>query len=373
MNGIWGGVVLAIACGVACGCERTGEAGAPAGRPTTVGAGRQADGAGGAGRTPPIVTAPQTPTTRPATMVPRIQFDPPVLDYGFLKPYEDATATARVRNVGAAPVRILQVRESCKCTSINDLTDTVIPPGGSVDLTARLQGRATAGTRKAQIRIVLEGADQVYTLELRAEVTLSIRITPAILNLAGGGHTGTVVIESMDGRPFNVLAADEKPPVFVGYDPDLDQPRTSYVLEWDLTREAAERRLRRWWVIETDHPDCPLVDAWVRHLTTIERPPRGRAWRVADRRALLGAIKAGRYVDFTVNVRNIGTDEIYAVQSLSAEFDAQLLAFEPNGTDGICTVRVTPRAGVDGFFMGPVQFIAAIHTHDIDVLGKVVP
>ncbi len=335
------------------GCENSGEAGTAQ---------------------PPVVAGPlAAPAVVSASQgrVFQIVLDPPLLDLGVVAPNEDATGSIQIRNLGADPVRILSVRPSCKCTTLDDLAGTVIAPGGAATMTARLDGRAVTGVRTASIRILIEGAPAPYTLDLRAEVSLPVRITPGILNLVAE-TSGHVIIESLDGQPFNILAANRQPPVYVDFDPDIDAPQISYVLKWDLSAEKGEGRLERWWVVETDHPLGPLVDAWVRDRSTIEIPPRDRRWSVIGMRSLVGMIEPGGFGDFTLDVRNIGADDaIYSVQSLSADFEAELVDFQRTGVDAVCTIRITPRAQFTGLLRGRVELIASTHSHRQDVIGKV--
>jgi len=358
MSNVWCRVVgrlclVAVAFSVGSGCEKSGEAGT-AQSPVVAG---------------PLVAPAVVPAVQPAVF--QIKLDPPLLDLGVVAPNQDATGSIAIRNLGADPVRILSVRPSCKCTTLNDLAGTVIEPGGAATLTARLDGRAVMGVRTASIRILIEGAPAPYQLDLRAEVSLPVRITPGILNTAAETR-GHVVVESIDEQPFNILSVNEQPPVYVDFNPDRDAWQSSYLLKWDLTEEKAAGRLEHWWIVETDHPLCPLVDAWVRDRSTIQIPPRGRPWRVIGLRSNVGIIEPGSFGEFTLDVKNIGaTDEIYSVQSLSADFSAELLDFERKGADAVCTIRITPRPEFTGLLRGRVELIASTHTHKQDVIGKV--
>ncbi len=345
--------LLAVAVALGSGCENSGEAGTAE---------------------TPVVAAPLAagavvPAVEPAAF--QIKLEPQLLDLGVVAPNQDATGTVTIWNLGADPVRILSVRPSCKCTTLDDLAGRVIEPGGSATMTARLDGRAVMGVRTATIRILIEGAPAPYQLDLRAEVSLPVRMTPGILNMVAE-TSGHVVVEAIDGRPFNILAANGQPPVYVDFDPDLDAPQPSYLLKWDLTEEKAAGRLDRWWIVETDHPECPLADAWVRDLTTIQMPPRGRPWTVIGMRSNVGLIEPGGSGEFTLDIKNIGAaNAIYSVQSLSDEFSAELLNFERKGADAVCTIRITPRAAFTGLLRGRVEFIATTYTHRQDVIGKV--
>jgi hypothetical protein len=347
------------------GCDRTGEAEtAPAAQAVDHAATDATPVDVGRAKSPGRVSAPKGPLN--------IVFDPPELDFGYIPPNVNKKGTIAVRNHGSAPVRIEKVSSTCKCTTLNDLDGTVIGPQESVTLEAKLQGRAMSGTRKAQIRFIFEGyPNEMLTVDLRGEVTLPVRTSPSILNLARGQATGHIVVESVLGEPFTILAANGKPPVYVDFDPDIDERQNSYILEWDLEDELAAGALPHWWIIETDHPDCPLVDAWVRHPSTLETMVTGRQWRVADRRTILGVLEPGQSTQFTVPVTNLGKEDIHAVRSLSGNVEARLVEFKHDGPEGVCTVEVTPAPDVHGAFQATLEYMGEVYTHTADVVGKV--
>jgi len=286
-------------------------------------------------------------------------------------PNKAASGTVQIRNVGDRHVRILSVKASCKCTTIGNLIGTVIAPGESVPLEAELEPQPITGMRKATISVIFEGASEPFQVDLRAEVTMAVRVSPSILNLASGQTSGHIVVAAIDGRTFNVLSANRRTPVFVDFDPEFDEPRSSYVLRWDLTQETHLRSLDRWWVIETDHPDAPLTDAWVRHLSTIDLSGRNRSWQVPARRSIIGYVDQGGSKDFTIDVKKIGNDAIYTVRSMASDFNAELVSFERKGADAVCTVRITPKAGFTGLLYGPIELLATSDACRHDVIGKV--
>jgi len=363
--------ILSVACcaalqaGTMVGCDQSGEARSANVQVTEIAA--VAAVAAPPGVVQRTVSAP-APLMRSSVQV---EIVPQILDLGPIMPNKAASGSVQIRNVGDTPVRILSVKASCKCTTLGDLTGTVIAPGASVTLEAELEPQPITGLRTATISVMFEGADQVYQVDLRAEVTLAVRVSPNILNLASGDTTGHIVVESIDGQPFNVLSSNRRPPVFVDFDPDFDEPRSSYMLRWDLTQETRTRSLDRWWVIETDHPDAPLTDAWVRHMTTIDLSGRNRGWQVPGKRSIIGFIEQGGSKDFTIEVKKIGSDAIYTIRSLARDFNAELINFERKGVDAVCTVRITPRAGFTGLLYGPIELLASAGTCRYDVIGKV--
>ena len=351
-------LALVLMGGIACaalaagGCEKAADTASPA-LPV----------AAGAATTQPAVNA-----------LPPVVFTPQLVDFGYIMPNADSTATFEIRNIGDKPLRILRTTASCQCTTVTRLDGTILAPGQTASLTARIDGRSFPGQRNETVTFVFEGYTQTVQVGMRGEVTLPIRARPALFNLIkldrdGVDRTGHVVIESIDGRPFNILAADRRPPRFVDFDPIIDEPKNSYVLEWDLT-DYADEDLPRWWVVETDHPDCPIVNSWVRHQATIERP-RNRPWNVKDRLVQLGMLDDTLPVEITVTITDIAVGRIQAVRSLAKDFDAKLVSFTRSGNDALCTVQISPRPDARGLLFGRIEFIAAPYRQQIDIVGKI--
>ena len=343
---------IACAAVFAGGCEKAADTASPA---TAVAAGGAA--------TQPV-----------ANPVPPVVFTPQLLDFGYIMPNADSTGTFEIRNVGDKPLKILATRSSCQCTTVTRLDGTILAPGQSASLTARIEGRSFPGQRNESVTFVFEGYAQTVQVGMRGEVTMPIRARPAFFNLVkldrdGADRTGHVVVESLDGRPFNILAADQRPPRFVDFDPIIDEPKSSYILEWDLT-EYADEDLPRWWLVETDHPDCPILNSWVRHQATIESP-KGRPWIVKDRLVWLGLLDDTLPVEITVTISNMASDRIQAVRSLAKEFDAKLVNFTRTGNSGVCTVQISPRPDARGLLFGRIEFIAAPFRQQIDIAGKI--
>ena len=385
--------IVGLAALLLGGCEQSGEAktASPASPAAAATASRDAGSTPRASEPTLSTATPRRPPTtqgtrqvtlgdKPATRSPErlgrppVEFDPPILDFGYLKPNEKGVGTIQIRNVGEEPIKILQASPSCRCTALGNVRGKVIAPGSSVPMTVQLDGRSTFGTRTASIKFVFEGYGQALDFDLKADVAFAVRPWPSIFNTVKGDLIGQMVVESVDGRTFNVLAADRKPPRFIGFDPELEAPRSRYVLEWDLTEYTVDT-MPRWWVIETDHPEAPLVDASVRHkafLAQGREASRGRGWRVEDRRVILGLSPVGEPIEFGVTIVKLGTDRIYAVRSLSRDFNAELVSLERKGSNADCTVRITPREDFRGLLLGRIEFLSSSASQRIDVVAKLV-
>ena len=182
--------------------------------------------------------------------------------------------------------------------------------------------------------------------------------------------SGRIVVESIDGRPFTIFAANREPPQYLGFDPETDEPRNAYVLEWDVS-PTAEKPLPVWWLIETDHPDCPVVDVWVRHIDNLPERVPGRPWRLQPQHFVLNGLAPEESAEFKVKVIKLGRDEIYSVHSLSKAFDAKLVSIEQDGEDAEATVRITPVAGHQGLLYGDIEFVSQAYFCKLTVIGTV--
>lgn len=300
-----------------------------------------------------------------------VVFDPPAVDLGYILPNQTVNTIIQVRNIGSEPLKITLVKPSCTCTTLDDLAGTVIPPGESVSLTAQLKARTKPSPMTSSVTFLFEGYAESSKVLISAQVARPIRTIPQIFNCAPDQPlSGQVVVESIDGRPFTISAADRQPPEYINFDPATDEPRNAYVLQWDVS-QYTQQTMPGWWVIETDHPDCPVVDVWVRHEWNRPKGRTARRWRLGTEHVVIDGIDAGESGEFTVEIAKLGRDDIHLVQSLSNEFDAELVSIQRDGADTEATVRITPAAGHHGLLYGTIQFISTAHSQKLTVIGTV--
>ncbi len=300
-----------------------------------------------------------------------IEFEPRLVDLGYMLPNEKRVAVFQIRNLSDEPVKITLVKPSCACTTLNDLTGTVIPPGESVSLEAQVKARSMPSPLISSVTILFEGYPESSQVSISAQVARPIRTVPQIFNCVTGELSGRVVVESIDGRPFTISAANRQPPEYIGFDPATDEPRNAYVLQWDVS-QYTQQTMPSWWLIETDHPDCPVVDVWVGHQWTRPKPVPGRRWLVRTQHVVIDSIKVGETAEFTVEIARLGRDDIFSVHSLSNEFDAERVSIQRNGADAEVTVRITPAAGHHGLLYGTIEFLSRAHNQKLTVIGTVI-
>ena len=288
------------------------------------------------------------------------------LDLGFMRPNQNAVGTVTLRNTGSEPVRILAVTPSCKCTTTTDIVGKEIPAGGTATFDTTLEGAPVPGARTSTIRVLVEGSPTPIEIKVKGEVSQAVRAVPAYLNCVGSKNlSGRLVIESIDKRPFRILSAHGAEPQIGGWT-SADEPRSTYLLSYDLG--DGTRELPSFWIVETDHPDSPLVDLKVRH----ESVSAKLSSRLSDYRANAGRIDPG--TNGTVTFTSLDPQEpILSAESLSP--DATLEVERVDAVDGgtRATVIVKPRAGHSGLLIVPAKLSMATKAQEVLIFGTVRP
>ncbi len=351
-------------------------------------------GFGGCGGSDPekspaaVAANPQPPVTRTGT--PARQFGPLVIDPGDIKlgaidPNTIHEVELSLRNTGSTPLRIVKTSSDCKCTVPEDLDGTVIPPGATHLLRASFTARASPGTKTAKILLNIDygqGIKQALTT-IEGKITMAVQATPAYVDALKGVWSGEIRVESTDGRPFRIVSVNRAPPVFADGFNEAGAVRTAYTLRWTIEyqRDNCVGGELLWWVIETDHPDCPVLPLRIRHECTghlADPTYRERGWLFREYMTNLGGVVAGESTEIDVDVRRINhlpTSGIYAVESLSPDATAELVTTVDLGAPSdttTCRVRFTPREGYEGLIYALVNFKSSGGDQPVAFLARVI-
>ena len=135
-----------------------------------------------------------------------------------------------------------------------------------------------------------------------------------------------------------------------------------------------------WWVVETDHPDCPVLPLRIRHGCTAliaDTAVEQRGWLFYVYMVNAGSVTAGTSVDLDVDVRRLyerPSCGINAVESLTPDATAEFLGMlEPPGESSTVRFRFTPRAGTSGLMYAMVDFKSLTGDKAIAVIARVMP
>ena len=369
---LWaGGFAALFLCLAGCGERPVG--------PNPDGASPAPATSNGSPSAPPAAASPdQGASADPSTPAevdgpPPIRLDPPVLDFGILPPSASREGVVKLVNTGTRELEILTVQPSCKCTTLEDLAGKKIPPGGYVELRATMKAQSAPGKKAAEVKVLIDGFSQVIPVQLKQEVSLPIRVSPSYLNVVSGNpQTGRTVIESIDKQPFRICAIGGKRPNLVGFDPDKDEPRNQYILDWDFNRDFQPGEAKRYWLIETDREDCPLVDIFVRHESTVLLP---RGVVATEYRHTFGRLEQGATYDFVLELTKLEPDErIVAAASSSSLAKVDLVSSQLEGDVMRVSLRVVPNADTIGLAWVPFSvYTSAGRQADQAVWGQYVP
>lgn len=319
-----------------------------------------------------------------------VRVEPTILDFGLVEPSQSIPGVFRITNTSSSPLVIVTTLTSCKCTTTQEYSGQRIAPGATFELSATMDAPSTPGVKEANINVVFQDFTRPTVLKLKCDVRLPIRAVEEFVDALKGVNSGVLTIESRDGKPFRIVSSNGAPPSFVDFDPTKDAPRSSYKVNWSVEGWPCEG-MRLWWVIETDREDCPILPCRIRHeCTGLKADPnfRERKWMVKDPLVSAGRIKAGRPIALRAEVENAEPKagpnrpakfsnsyrEISAVQSMSPQLSARLVAVEPRGTDeALVRFEIIPKEGVEGFIYAVVRLVSPTGTADVPVVAVVAP
>lgn len=298
--------------------------------------------------------------------------DPGRYDLGDIEPGSEHSREFLLRNLTQAPVRVKAAIPTCRCTTTTDISGNVIPAGGTLPFTAILTAPTTPGVKNAKVQITFDGNARPLVLEIEGDVTMPIKATPPYVGGPKGDQmSGLVTIRSIDRRPFRVLASGGAPPVFPQGVASA-QPRDSYTLRWDIARI---RDLPRhiWWVVFTDHPDCPVLPLRIRNAATGSRADMERYerhWRFDESLVNAQRIAPGESVTLELVIKHYNPRARGAVQkpswgvvkslrSRSTDLDLRLVGSSPSSAEEVrVTFTATPAPGRTG----PLEALLELET-----------
>lgn len=322
-------------------------------------------------RPTPPPTAPE-PGTEPAVdedgsvdSLPPLQAEPPVLDFGFIAPRAKAPGVFKLWNRGTKPLRITAVQPSCKCTTTNDVTESDIAPGAFVELKAEFEAANAPQPRKATIKVLVDGYQRVLELEMRGEVAYPLRAVPGYLNVVEGQNKqGRFVVESTNKMPFRICNIHGEKPDYINFDPATDEPRSSYLVRWDVTKFGS--KLPGHMVIETDRAECPILPVRIRHESTIPRP----VFRLKEYSINLGRFDPTQSVDTEIIMEDPG-EPILTVAANSESVRAEMTSSELIDGQLHLKVRITPKADFEGLLSFPLIIYSPTREMPVDTFGVV--
>lgn len=100
---------------------------------------------------------------------PPMTLEPALLDFGEVMLEHPTTKTVKLTNTSNEPLRILDSRSNCGCTT-PDLAGVVIEPNSFTEVPIHFDAKGATGDRSATVTILVEGYERPTRLEVRARV-----------------------------------------------------------------------------------------------------------------------------------------------------------------------------------------------------------
>ncbi len=181
---------------------------------------------------------------------------PESLDLGEISTSEKATGVITLTNPSDEPVKILQSKASCGCTTSDFKPNSIIKPGESLDVEVQMDGKGRARTISKTVTFNIEGYPSLRVpVKVKTIAYVTIDRDPITI---GEGETTKLTLTSIDGQPFKVT--NMVPAALTGY-PEEASPEQTIEIDWNTWWESV---MSTKMTIRLDHPLCKEITTNVR-------------------------------------------------------------------------------------------------------------
>ncbi len=282
-----------------------------------------------------------------------IEIEPREVKAGYMRPGQKMVREVLLKNIGDEPIQFARVSSTCTCAQ-GELLDDLVAPGEAARLRITIEGR-DIGPLNQTLTVWFIGARKPLTVQVTAEVTLPIKAEPFFIMMGvpvqgpNGNElpvTGTIELQSVDDRPFRVIAAGGKKPVLAPGDKNESALKHSVV--WDFS-DVADEDIQPWWIIETDHPEARLVEVRVVHPKLIEEMVKNQGpWTLAPDRIVVPELAPGESYERTIKLIKTRGQEIQSVHVDSPMLKVELIDQTPIAGGLEATIRITATQNANG-------------------------
>lgn len=196
---------------------------------------------------------------------PILQVDRRTVELGSLTPLSSHQLRFRMENTGDAPLRILDIRTDCGCTTCT-IGSRVLMPGDHTSLEVRLEAGPAEGAFEKRITLTTNATGEA-TLDLRltGEVRSQVEVDPPVLQFSEVSRSRNAITRSLhlsSGFPLAIAVKD--PPgegVFTWY-VTTDSPRRAELhVTLDPARCPSDKRSGNFTLrLETGHQEQPILE-----------------------------------------------------------------------------------------------------------------
>lgn len=315
--------------------------------------------------------APDPPATTTADAQPVEVFwvvaDPAEIDLGVAAPGTPLAGTLTLNNPGYEPATIQSVVTRAPLRPI-DAEGLVVPARGRLDLPIALTPSHVLGEREAACVISFVESPRAITATARGVVARAVHSTPSrlVIDRSAGAHT--LVIASIDDRPFRILEVIPGTVEIVDESDDGAQ-RSRWRLRLEID-QGSPGDLPAYALVATDHPECGVLEIPIRHPG---RPTPGRL-RTLEGRLNLGTISPGAHT-FELTVAGLAEgEEVEAIESDTAHVTARLVeaAPDPRSAGAVrCTGTIIIPEHPPGLFTAAVVVLGSSGEAIVPVFARI--
>jgi hypothetical protein len=282
----------------------------------------------------------------PAAPAPRIAFDRESHDFGVVRQEQELKTEFRVKNEGAAPLHIRNVKADCGC-AFAAVEPREIEPGGSAPLAVVFRTLTFSGRLTKRVRVWSDDPERAEAeVKVSVDVAAGVVLVPARFSfddvLVGTSPSTSITARWREGagRPFRVTSV-EAPGVDLAFETEpFEAP------PWHGTKVVARFRspprigsLTGTVTLHTDHPDHPRLSAPVTGFVS------GKVW-VSLRAVRLGIVAAGKERAVPIVVRGFSPAvDLGEVKAVARRGRVEASAVRSGGRKGEWVVVVRSPAG----------------------------
>ena len=317
-------------------------------------------------------------------------FEPASLRLGYVRPESVITSEFRLFNDSQEPLVVKEVKRGCSCTEVS-LQAGAIAPGASRTGVATFTAGLTPTVKNNKIKILFE-KHRPLVLSMNAVVSRAVRVQPPDFRMHAKSYfegpvsrtASRVQVSATDSQSFRILSSGGRPPIPVpgGGDPTI--PSTAHMVMIDIGDHDKETlldpegvKLPPFWLIETDHPDAPVVEIRVLHQeNSPHRREKDREWVFVENRVVVDSVKPGSAARFELPIiwnaaEGQRSQQIIAAESRSPDFEASLVGMKKDGRKSKAIVEIRPMDSTSGPYQGVVELISHEHRAPLNVIGHV--
>ncbi len=245
-----------------------------------------------------------------------VHAEPAQLFLGEVSTGDVGTGVIKLVNTGDKPMRLIECKSSCGCTTTNCPTGEEIPPGGFVELPVRMNAGAVPQESMSKTLTYIIEDHPMISVPVSAKIVSYIALDPEVLD-TDVSLDGKITLRAIDNQPFVITSMI--PPIITEFDTEPKAEQT-VTIDWDKFVNSGYRGGSKL-IFYTNHPKCRAAYGTVKGIKAREAMAKYSEMRNRNRGQTapdLGAIAPSEPVS---------PDQFHPFQATLTAVDLRLHAF----------------------------------------------